>query len=183
MRNVVAYELMSLDGVGEEPGDWMVDPDEAVFANLGQVIARQDTVLLGRGTYDYWVDYWPTSDLAPFAPFINATPKVVFTSTTPATAWEGAIFHAGPAEQVVADLRQQPGGDIGSHGSLTLLLSLIAAGLVDELRLVVAPTLAGRGRRLFADTVPIQRFTLLDVEHARCGAVFLHYRQERASGQ
>lgn len=63
MRKVVLYTLLSLDGVAEEPGDWMFDVDQEVVDNLARVIQDQDAVLLGRGTYDYWVDYWPTSDV------------------------------------------------------------------------------------------------------------------------
>ena len=66
-RNVVLYQLLSLDGVAEEPGDWISDGGPEVFANLGRTIATQDDVLLGRGTYDYWVGYWPTSTIEPFA--------------------------------------------------------------------------------------------------------------------
>ena len=83
MRKVVLYQLLSLDGVAEEPGDWMFDAGEAVFENLGQIIATQDDILLGRATYDYWVDFWPTSDVEPFASFINGTPKHVITSSKP----------------------------------------------------------------------------------------------------
>ena len=54
MRRIVLYELMSLDGVAEEPGNWMCEVDDAVVANLAAIIARQDAVLLGRGTFDYW---------------------------------------------------------------------------------------------------------------------------------
>ena len=70
-RKVVLYQLLSLDGVAEEPGDWMFDSGPEVFANLARTIESQDDVLLGRGTYDYWVGYWPTSDIEPFATFVN----------------------------------------------------------------------------------------------------------------
>jgi len=80
MRNLVLYELVSVDGVAEEPGDWLFDAGDEVFSNLGRIIERQDDIILGRGTYDYWVDYWPTSDVEPFATFINSTTKHVATS-------------------------------------------------------------------------------------------------------
>jgi hypothetical protein len=54
-RKVVLYMLLSMDGVAEEPGDWLFDADEGLVDNLGRVIRTQDAVLLGRGTYDYWV--------------------------------------------------------------------------------------------------------------------------------
>jgi dihydrofolate reductase len=175
MRKVVLYELLSLDGVAEEPGDWMTKADDALFANLGRVIGTQDDVLLGRGTYDYWSGYWPTSDNQPFADFINHTPKHVFTSSTPEQEWSASTFVAAPAAEYVAELKQRDGGDIGVHGSIRLAQALLRADLVDELRLVVSPTVAGRGRRLFAGDGDLQRFELLDVDRTTTGALLLGY--------
>jgi dihydrofolate reductase len=73
MRNVVFVQFISLDGVAEEPGDWFIEDGPELFDNIAQIIETQDDVLLGRRTYDYWFEHWPTSDLEPFAPFINAT--------------------------------------------------------------------------------------------------------------
>lgn len=175
MRKVVLYELMSLDGVAEEPGNWMFDVDGDVFDNLGQVIASQSDVLLGRGTYDYWTGYWPTSDVEPFAGFINAVPKHVFTSSPLPAAWSAAVAVAERAEDYVARLKQGTGGDIGVHGSITLAQSLLAVGLVDELRLVVVPTLAHSGRRLFRDGPDRRRLDLVSVRPSATGTVFAHY--------
>jgi dihydrofolate reductase len=174
MRKVVLYQLLSLDGVAEEPGDWMAKADEALFENLARVIGAQDAVLLGRGTYDYWAGYWPTSDNQPFADFINRTPKHVFTSSTPPETWSASTFVDAPAAGYVAELKQQPGGDIGIHGSISLAQSLLEAQLVDELRLVIAPTVAGRGRRLFAGG-GLQRFDLLDVGRTTTGSIIAGY--------
>ena len=178
MRDVVLYTLLSLDGVAEEPGDWLFDVDEEVFANLGRVIGRQDDVLLGRGTYDYWVDYWPTSDVEPFAGFINGTPKHVVTSTPLTGSWSNTTAVHRPVAEHVAELKKGAGGDIGVHGSITLARSLLRAGLVDELRLVVAPTLAGRGRRLFEDD-DLRRLDLVDASPTPTGALLLGYRPRR----
>ena len=167
-RQVVLYQLLSLDGVAEDPGegDWLVDADERLVDNLARVIERQDTVLLGRGTFDMWAGHWPTSDMQPFADFINGTRKVVFTSSPTGRDWSGATYVDEPAGPYVARLKQEPGGDIGIHGSIRLAQSLLREGLVDELRLVVAPTLAGSGRRLFEDTGTLQRFELVDVDRS-----------------
>ena len=83
MRKVVAYELLSLDGVAEQPDEFITDFDDVMRENLGRVIATQDAVLLGRRTYDDWAAFWPTSDIEPFASFINGVEKFVVTSTTP----------------------------------------------------------------------------------------------------
>jgi len=178
MRKVVLYQLLSLDGVAEEPSDWVFDSDDAIFDNLGRVLATQDDVLLGRGTYEYWVDYWPTSDVEPFASFINATQKHVFSSTPLPKTWANSVQVGASAAEYVADLKQQSGGDIGIHGSIQLAGSLLKARLVDELRLVVAPAVAGHGRRLFGDD-ELQKLETVDVDRSPSGALLLHYRANR----
>ncbi len=67
MRNIVVYELLSLDGVAEQPDEFVTDFDDVMADNLGRVIATQDSVLLGRRTYNDWAGFWPTSDIEPFA--------------------------------------------------------------------------------------------------------------------
>ena len=176
MRPVVLYTLMSLDGVAESPDQWLFDFDEVMDANLATVIGAQDTVLLGRQMYDEWSDYWPTSDVEPFASFINAVPKYVFSSTGPTREWANTTLVTGDAAAAVTELKQQPGGAIGVHGSIALCRSLLGAGLVDELRLVVAPTTAGSGRRLF-DEAALQRWELLDATTTPSGGLLLGYRR------
>ena len=177
MRKVVLYQLLSLDGVAEEPSDWMSDGGREMFENLATVIGTQDDVLLGRGTYDYWVDYWPTSDFEPFAPFVNTTRKHVFTSTPLTGDWPNTVVADRPAGEYVTDLKRTDGGDIGIHGSIGLARSLLDAGLVDELRLVVAPALANGGRRLFdADGGRLRALELLDCRSTEAGSLLLAYR-------
>lgn len=177
MRDVVLYTLQSLDGVAEEPGDWMFEADDEVFANLAEVIATQDDVLLGRGTYDYWSGYWPTSDVQPFADFVNGTTKHVVTSSPLEVPWSNSVVAEGPLGSYVRRLRETPGGDIGVHGSITLARDLLAADLVDRLELVVVPTLAGSGRSLLGGASRLRRLRLAKVTRSRTGCVFLGYRR------
>jgi dihydrofolate reductase len=178
MRKVVLYHLQSLDGVGEEPGDWMADSGPEIFANLGKVIGSQDDVLLGRGTYDYWVGYWPNSEIEPFAGFINETEKHVFTSSPLAGEWSNSTAIDRPATEYVAELKQGDGGDIGIHGSLDLARALLQADLVDELRLVVAPSLAHKGRKIFNgdDGGGLRRLELRESAVTEGGSLLLWYR-------
>ena len=178
MRNVVLTQFVSLDGVAEEPSDWFFDDGPELFANIARILETQTDVLLGRATYDYWVDYWPTADVEPFATFINTTPKHVASSSELTGHWKDSVRITSPVADYVADLKKQSGGDIGIHGSTTLARSLIAAQLVDELRLVMPPTIAGHGKRLFsADSeMDLQQFDLLDVEKSPKGTLFLHCR-------
>jgi dihydrofolate reductase len=154
MRKVVAYELLSLDGVAEQPDAFITDFDEQMRENLGRVIATQDTVLLGRRTYDEWAAFWPASDIEPFASFINGVQKFVVTSAPPDQGWANTSLAEGDLRGFVTGLKQRPGGDIGVHGSIALTQSLLREGLVDELRLVVAPAVQIHGRRLFDGGVP-----------------------------
>ena len=183
-RKVVVYSLLSLDGVAEEPGDWMFDVDAEVFAFLGRVIETQDDVLLGRGTYDYWVDYWPTSEVQPFADFINSTPKHVFSSHPLWGTWQNEQLVTAPVEDHVQALQAGLGGDIGVHGSITLVQALLAADLVDELHLVVAPTITGRGARLFPSGIngPL-RLACTGQSLTPSGTLLLSYARSAEGGQ
>ena len=87
MRKVVVYELLSLDGVAEKPDGFFADWDDAMEANLGAVIAAQDSVILGRRSYEEWAEFWPGSDIEPFATFINGVAKYVATSTPLDRKW------------------------------------------------------------------------------------------------
>ena len=91
--------------------------------------------------------------------------------------WANSTFVDTPAEEYVADLKQGDGGDIGIHGSIRLAQSLIAAGLVDELRLVVCPALADGGRRGFSDIAGQQKWELLDARSTSDGQLLLAYRR------
>jgi len=114
MRKVVAYTLVSVDGVAEDPDQFLFDFDKVMEANLAEVIGTQDTVLLGRKMYDEWSNYWPKSDDQPFA------------------------------------------------------------GLVDELRLIVAPRVVGGGRRLFEDDVA-HILELVQSTGSPSGSLLVHY--------
>ncbi len=81
MRKIVVYELLSLDGVAEDPDSFFADWDAAMDANLAAVIATQDAVILGRRSYTEWAQFWPDSQIQPFAAFINKVTKYVATST------------------------------------------------------------------------------------------------------
>jgi dihydrofolate reductase len=147
MRKIVVYELLSLDGVAEAPDEFF-GWDDAMDANLSAVIATQDAVILGRRSYDEWAPFWPTSEIEPFATFINGVTKYVATSSPLEREWAEAVVLDGDLVEFVRDLRERPGGDIGVHASISVAQALLAAELVDELRLAIAPRIVGRGRRL-----------------------------------
>jgi dihydrofolate reductase len=185
MRKIVLYTLMSLDGFVDDPAAYFQphpEPgqppafDPAMVANEVRVVGAQDAVLLGRHMYDEWAGYWPRVKNDPFADFINSVRKYVVTSTPLATEWHNAAAVSGPIEDVVRDLTAVPGGDIGVHGSITLAQSLLAAGLVDELQLVVGPALGFAGRRLFDPVDGVRRLELVDATPTPSGSLLLAYR-------
>ena len=94
-RDVVLYQLLSLDGVAEEPGDWMSDSGPEVFANLARSIESQ---------------------VEPFASFISGVRKHVVTSSEPAEQWANSTLVTAPVEGYVEALKNEPGGDIGRSG-------------------------------------------------------------------
>ncbi len=178
MRSVVLYTLLSLDGVAESPDDFILDWDDQLDANLAEVIAEQDAVLLGRGMYEEWAAYWPTSDIEPFATFINGVQKFVIGSREPDGDWAPRTVVTDDLTAFVTTLKQTEGASIGVHGSISLARSMLAADLIDELRLVIAPVTRGSGHRLFgADD--LRHWTLLTGEVSPSGALVVHYRRNR----
>lgn len=177
VRQLVLYTLISLDGVAEEPGNWLFDAGDELFSNLGRIIEAQDDIILGRRTYDYWVDYWPTSDVEPFATFINRTTKHVVTSSPLTTPWVNAARVETPLVGYVRDLKDRDGGDIGIHGSIQVARTLRAAGLIDVMHLVIAPTMAGTGTSLWGELDSVDRLTLEACDTDPYGNVFLTYRR------
>jgi dihydrofolate reductase len=175
MRKVVAYELLSLDGVAESPDSFIREWDTVVDAHLADVIAEQDAVILGRSSYEEWARFWPTSDIEPFATFINGVQKYVATSTPLGSDWARATRIDGDLAAFVDDLRNRAGGEIGVHASISVTRSLLAAGLIDELKVVIAPAVAGAGRRLL-DGVASTRLELVSAESSPSGHLLATYR-------
>ncbi|MGC4192374.1 MAG: dihydrofolate reductase family protein [Thermomicrobiales bacterium] len=174
MRKVVVYELLSLDGVAEDPDRFFVW-DDLMDANLAAVIATQDAVILGRRSYAEWAPFWPGSDIQPFAAFINGVRKYVATSTPLDPDWANAAPVDGGLVEFVRDLRQQHGGDIGVHASISVAQALLAAGVVDELRLAIMPRIAGSGRRLL-DGLPSIQLEPIRGEISPTGSLLVDYR-------
>lgn len=175
MRKVVAYELLSLDGVGEAPDQFFTEWDDAMDANLAEVIGTQDAVVLGRRSYDEWSRFWPDSEIQPFASFINPVAKYVATSTPLDQEWTNSQVIDGELVDFVRKLKDQPGGDIGVHASMSVARALLSAGVVDELRVVIAPTIVGSGRRLL-DELPSIRLESIRSSTSPSGYLLVDYR-------
>jgi dihydrofolate reductase len=164
---LIVIEFVSLDGVSQGPGSpeedtsdgftqggWLVPHmDEAFIDKAAEWLGQADALLLGRRTYDAFARDWPriTDPDDPFTVLMNRLPKYVASNTLTAGTWNPTTILSGDVGARVAKLKQQPGRELQIHGSARLAQSLLAARLIDELRLVVAPVIVGHGRRLFAD--------------------------------
>ena len=181
MRRLFVGMFLSLDGVAEAPNTFVFPSfDEAVGAEIDAGIRATDTVLLGRVLYEQWVAYWPgkTAEDDGFADFINPVRKVVISTTLASVGWENATLVRDDVEATIARLKAEEGGDIVVNGSITLARSLLRAGLVDELRLLVFPVVVGSGRRLLdgLERIPLR---LLEAKSLPTGVLSLTYAVER----
>ena len=172
MGKLVITEFLTLDGVMEDPGgqsDWDrggwafrfdrgADGDKFKFDEL----MAADVQLLGRRTYDGFAAAWPSMGQDEFGRKMNGMPKVVVSTTLTDPDWANTTVIAGDLEHEIPALKGRYEGDILVAGSAQLVQSLLALGLVDEIRLMVFPILLGEGKKLFADEAPMAAFTLAE---------------------
>jgi dihydrofolate reductase len=175
VRKVVVGMLLSLDGVAEAPNTFF-GWDDAVDAHGAAAIATQDAVILGRRSYTEWAQFWPTSDIEPYATSINGVTKYVATRQPPLDQeWAHTTVIEGELVDFVRGLKQQPGGDVGVHASISVAQTLLAADVVDELSLAIGPMIVGHGRRLL-DGLPSIQLDLIRSEISPNGYLLVDYR-------
>ena len=180
MRKIVVGEFLSADGVMEAPDTWQFpfQTDE-----LGAITERQirdaDAFLLGRVTYEMFAGYWPTLTNNEFgvADKLNSAPKYVVSTTLQKADWNNSTQIKSNVIEEIRKLKQQSGSMIGLSGSATLVHSLLDAGLIDEIQVLVYPIVLGKGIRLFGDGYhsPLK---LVDSKILSNGVVFLSYQIE-----
>lgn len=179
MRKVISALFITLDGVTESPDQWQFDHFDAdMMEGMGAELAEQDTVLLGRVTYQEWANYWPNATDEPYANFINSTPKYVVSRMLEKVEWgdwENVTLLKGDLAEEITRLKDQPGEKIGVQGSPTLVRSLLRAGLIDELTLLLHPVVAGKGKRLFQGDSDLARMRLVYSKETRSGVMILTY--------
>ncbi|HYN94715.1 MAG TPA: dihydrofolate reductase family protein [Pilimelia sp.] len=177
MRTITVAEFSSLDGVVEAPEKWhMSYVNDEMFAAMYPADSDMDTMLLGRTTYDSFAGafaHGPADD--PVVASMNRPAKVVVTSTPDTVTWANSTALTGDVVAGVRALKEQPGGSIVVVGSTTLARTLLAAGLVDELSLLLHPVVVGVGARLFPQDGPGAAFTLTACTPLSTGVVHLVY--------
>jgi dihydrofolate reductase len=201
MGRIVVSELVSIDGVSDDPagvegfkrGGWASELDsdgKRVFVRgedgeeLVVAEARDSAALLmGRNTYEGFSVIWPQQEGRPLADIINKMPKYVVSSTLEDAEWENSTVLGGEVTEEVQRLKREIDGQILVYGSTQLVQTLIEHGLVDELRLMVHPVVLGAGKRLFGETSDKTPLRLVDTRTVGEGVVVHTYEPIRDTGQ
>jgi len=178
-RRTTAHLFSSVNGVVESPNLFQFDafgPEEGQL--MGQAIGGVTDVVIGRKLWQEWSEYWPGTE-DPFGSFINPVRKHVVTSTLGGDlGWNSTVVNGDPVAYV-QKLRQRGEGDIAVTGGIDTIRSLFLAGVIDALTLTVHPAVTDHGRRLFDESVPLARLTLLDGTTTSAGNAVLTYGLRR----
>jgi len=189
MRKLIAITQVTLDGVMQSPGGPEEDPrngfthggwvmpfwDDALSQAIGETIAGEFDMLLGRRTYEIFAAYWPNQGDNPIAKAFNGATKYVVTRSLDQLDWESSQRIGDDVVDEVRRLKASDGPALHVWGSSELLQTLIAAELVDEFRVWVFPVVLGKGKRLFENGVPPGRLTLAETRNTPKGVLVNTY--------
>ena len=171
MGKLVVTEFVSVDGVFEDPGGaegyehggWTFEYDRGDDGNKFKLdeLMEAEVHLLGRVTYEGFAAAWPTRE-GEFADRLNRGKKVVVSTTLSDPEWQNTTVISDDVLGQIAKLKADTGGVILVAGSGTLVATLVEHDLVDELRLMVFPTILGRGKRLFPAGIDRRKLRLVE---------------------
>jgi dihydrofolate reductase len=188
MGKLVVTEFITLDGVVEDPGGsenfarggWAFQFDRGDEGDRFKFdeLTASGAQLLGRVTYDGFAAAWPNRPPGDFTDRMNTMPKFVVSSTLESPEWENSTVLKGDLTDEVGKLKEQFSGDILVAGSVQLVQSLLARGLIDELHLMVFPVVLGEGKRLFADGADTTPFRLVETRQTGTVAILILRREE-----
>jgi dihydrofolate reductase len=182
MRTLASFIITSLDGFYEGPNgelDWSIVDEEFKDFAIRQ-LDEADTLGFGRATYEHMAAYWPTHQAQANDPAIasrmNAKPKLVFSTALEQARWSSTIIIGGEAVERIEAVKTAPGGELLVIGSARLTACFAAAGVLDELRVMVCPIVLGQGRSLFEELKDRVALRLANVRQFDSGNVLLTYR-------
>lgn len=195
MRKLILFMSTSLDGFIGGDGEEQTatentidtsEQDDHQYAN--QLFAAADTVVFGRVTYEGFIGYWDSLDLADasvpaveaeFAQIFQRLRRVVF-SRTLSQVGDNTLLVNDDIMTQVGQLKQQAGQDMLLVCGPELLATLAGLGLVDELLLIIMPKALGKGQSLFGKLRQPMKLTLLNTREFRSGGVLHHYQVNNA---
>ena len=188
MRKITAGLFISLDGVVEAPDQWHFPYfNEEMGAAVDATLGAADTMLFGRKTYDSFAGAWPDREQAGeedagFAKKLGDVRKLVVSSQQLDFTWRNSEQIEGDFVQAVTALKDEPGGNIGMSGSISVVRQLLDAGLLDELHLLVHPIAVRKGTRLFEDAGSPLPLRLISSETFGTGVLNLVYGAAEPGG-
>jgi dihydrofolate reductase len=179
MRRLVVWNAMTLDGYFEGRGPWDLAFHETVWGDELEAFSLEQgkaigTLLFGRRTYEGMAGYWTTAT-GPVADMMNTLEKAVATRTLDKATWNNTRLLKGDAVEAARGLKAERAKDIYVFGSADLVASLLAAGLVDEYRICVAPVVLGGGNPLFKPQDRQVKMRLEATRPLKTGGVILTY--------
>ncbi|MET9596300.1 dihydrofolate reductase family protein [Streptomyces sp. NPDC006459] len=191
MRKIKAQLFISLDGVVEAPDQWHFPYfNEEMGAAVDATLGRADTLLLGRRTYDSFAGAWPDREAAggedaPFAKVLGDARKIVVSHSRLDLTWRNTEQLTGELTEAVTALKNEPdtGTPVWISGSVSVVRRLVAAGLLDELNLLLHPVAVRSGLRLFDEDAPPVPLELVSAETFRTGVLNLFYALAAAPGE
>lgn len=188
MRKLILEEWVSLDGYVTDKNNELdfftnLTPEQNKYSDTDQLkfLETIDTILLGRKTYELFVDFWPgaTTDKEVIADKLNETKKIVFSNkltSAPWGQWAEATIITGEATAAINVMKSLPGKDMVMWGSISLAQSLMKENLIDEYHIQLCPVLTGGGRKLFTPPMNSTQLKLLEVRQYNTGTVFFNYQ-------
>lgn len=182
MRTFKLQTQITADGYMAGPNgemDWATVPfSDDMAAYINGFTKRVDTIVLGRNLAEGFIPHWasePQGEPKEYVDWINDTPKVVISDSLGESKWENTIVAGGDLPKTITELKAGEGGDVIAFGGATLVRSLIAGQLLDELHLFVNPTSIGAGMPVFPTGNGSRQFRLLEATLFDCGIAVLKY--------
>jgi dihydrofolate reductase len=188
MRKITAGLFIALDGVVEAPDQWHFPYfNDEMGAAVDATLGAADTVLFGRKTYDSFAGAWPEREEAGeedagLAKKLGDVRKIVVSNERLEFTWRNSEQLEGDLIESVTALKNEPGGNIGMSGSVSVVRQLLAAGLVDELHLLVHPIAVRKGMRLFDEGETPIPLRLISSETFETGVQNLVYGPVESTG-
>jgi len=189
MRKITAGLFISLDGVVEAPDQWHFPYfNEEMGAAVDATLGAADTVLFGRKTYDSFAGAWPEREAAGgedagFAKALGDARKIVVSNHKLEFSWRNSEQLEGDLVAAVSALKNEPGGNIGLSGSISVVRQLLAADLLDELHLLVHPIAVRKGMRLFDEGAAPIPLRLISSQTFETGVLNLVYGRAESTGE
>jgi dihydrofolate reductase len=188
VRKIVAGLFISLDGVVEAPDQWHFPYfNEEMGAAVDATLGTADTVLFGRKTYDSFAGAWPEREAAgeedaEFGKRLGDARKIVVSNQKLEFTWRNSEQLEGDLVETVTALKDEPGGNIALSGSVSVVRQLLAAGLLDELHLLVHPIAVRKGMRLFDEGETPIPLRLISSATFKTGVLNLVYGPAESTG-